>query len=106
MKTNRFGFTMSLGLALALSLGACAASTQRSEAVTAQRLKDSTPERSAALRSATPGLEAEDQRWGIEAAKQRKRDRAQQAQTPTATATFQPAATQLQLEPPSPQHAP
>jgi hypothetical protein len=102
---NRFGFPMSLGFTLALSLAACAGTTQRSEAVTAQRLKDSAPERSAALRSATPGLEAEDERWGIEAAKQRKRDRARQAQAPTATATFQPA-TQIQVETQSPERAP
>ncbi|HVX95566.1 MAG TPA: hypothetical protein VHK47_11700 [Polyangia bacterium] len=105
MRTNRVGFTMSLSLTLALSLGACAGTAQRSEAVTAQRLKDSTPERSAALRSATPGLEVEDERWGIEAAKQRKRDRAQQAQAPAAPATFQPA-TQIEVETQSPQRAP
>jgi hypothetical protein len=89
----------SLGLALALALGAaaCVGSAQSPEAATAQRLKDSTPERSAALRSATPGLEAEDQRWGIEAAKQRRQDRARQAAA--ATATLQPA-TQVQVEAP------
>lgn len=95
MRSNSFGRRMSLGFVLALGLGAaaCAGTTQGPEAATAQRLKDSTPERNAALRSATPGLalEAEDQRWGIEAAKQRKRDRAQQ----TATAAVQPA---MQLE--------
>jgi hypothetical protein len=57
----------------AMLASACTASRARTETVTAQRLKDSTPERSAALRAATPGLEAEDDRWGIEAAKERKR---------------------------------
>ena len=39
------------------------------------RLKDSVPERAAAQRAATPGLqlEAQDERWGVEAAKERKR---------------------------------
>ena len=101
MRSNRFGYVASLGFTLALGLGACAGTSQRTEAVNAQRLKDSTPERSASLRSATPGLEAEDQRWGIEAAKQRRRDRVQQSQA--ATATFQ-SATQIQIEaqPPKP----
>jgi hypothetical protein len=106
MESNRFanGFArkMSLGFALALALGAaaCAGSPRRPEAATAQRLKDSAPERSAALRGATPGLalEAEDQRWGIEAAKQRKLDRARTA-TPAPAPTFR-AATQVQVEAP------
>jgi hypothetical protein len=61
-------------LGAALVLPACAASPPRAETVATQRLRDSTPERSAALRAATPGLglEAEEQRWGIEAAKARK----------------------------------
>jgi hypothetical protein len=63
---------------LAASLAsACAASRPHTETVAARRLGDAAPERSAALRAATPGLglEAEDERWGIEAAKERKRAR-------------------------------
>jgi hypothetical protein len=64
-------------LGTALTLSACAASRPRGETVASRRLQDSAPEKSAALRAATPGLEleAEDQRWGIEAAKELKRDR-------------------------------
>jgi hypothetical protein len=64
-------------LAAALLLPACTASRPHTETVASQRLKDSAPERSAALRAATPGLEleAEDQRWGIEAARARKSER-------------------------------
>ena len=36
------------------------------------RVRDSASERAASLRAATQGQEAEDQRWGIEAAKARK----------------------------------
>jgi hypothetical protein len=45
--------------------------------VTAQRIPSSAPEKGAALRAATPelGLEAEDARWGIEAARERRRPR-------------------------------
>jgi hypothetical protein len=64
-------------LATGLLFAACATSGPRTETVATHRLPDSAPERSAALRSATPGLdlEADDERWGIEAAKERKRDR-------------------------------
>ena len=39
------------------------------------RIKDSAPERAAALRAANPGLqlEGDEERWGIEAARERKR---------------------------------
>ena len=39
------------------------------------RIKDSAPERAAALRAANPGLqlEGDEQRWGIEGARERKR---------------------------------
>jgi hypothetical protein len=69
MTPTRWFRTALLGGALLLS--ACGAS-QRPPA-SAARLKDSAPEKVAALRSATPGLEAEDARWGIGAAQERKR---------------------------------
>jgi hypothetical protein len=70
-------------------LAACATSRPRSETVAAHRIPDSAPERSASLRAATPGLEleAEDQRWGFEAARERRRDRPKKAPPPPATAT-------------------
>ena len=57
---------------LALS---CAGAPKRAEPPPA-RLKNSAPEKTAAQKSAAPGglqLEAEDERWGVEAAKERKR---------------------------------
>jgi hypothetical protein len=73
MTSNRFFQAIVLGGALTTS--ACGAGRPRTETMTAQRLKDSVPEKRAMLRGATPGLdlEAEDDRWGIEAAKERKR---------------------------------
>ena len=67
-------------LGAALLFAACASTGRRNETVATPRLKDSAPERSASLRAGAPGLglEAEEQRWGIEAAKQRKRDRPRQ----------------------------
>ena len=60
--------------ALALSL-ACASTPKRAETPT--RMKDSAPEKIASQRaSGTPHsvqLEPEDQRWGIDAARERKR---------------------------------
>jgi hypothetical protein len=75
MTTQRFGLVALLGAALASS--ACATAGRRSETVAAQRMPSSAPEKSAALRAATPGLqlEAEDQRWGFEAARERRRAR-------------------------------
>jgi hypothetical protein len=57
---------------LALS---CATAPKRSEGPP-PRVKDSAPEKIAAQRAATPGLylEQDADRWGIEAAQQRRRD--------------------------------
>jgi hypothetical protein len=79
-------FLRRLLLATGLLLAGCATSRPRSETVAAQRIPDSAPERSASLRAATPGLEleAEDQRWGLEAAKERRRDRPKKAAPPPA----------------------
>jgi hypothetical protein len=81
MTSTRFLRALVLGLSLA---SACAASRPRSETVATRRSNDTTPDRSAALRAATPGLqlEAEDERWGIEAAKERRRPREPRASRP------------------------
>ena len=65
-------------LTLALLVLACAA---QKPAPAAPRFSDSVPEQSAALRAADPRLKSEDeeQRWGIEGARQRKREREQAA---------------------------
>lgn len=80
-------------LACALLMASCAASGARTETVASQRLRDSAPERSAAMRAATPGLdlEAEDQRWGIEAAKARRRRGDPRQSAPAAPAPGQGA---------------
>jgi hypothetical protein len=76
-------------LAAGLLFAACATGRPRTETATARRTPDSAPERSASLRAATPGLEleSEDERWGIEAAKERKRDRPPKATAPAAPVT-------------------
>ncbi|HVU52359.1 MAG TPA: hypothetical protein VHL80_16810 [Polyangia bacterium] len=81
MTSNTFVRAFILGASLA---SACAASRPRTETVAARRLDDTAPDRSAALRAATPGLEleAEDARWGIEAAKERRRARDPRAGNP------------------------
>ena len=63
-----------LVLAVALALGGCAGSAKpRPE--TAGRMKDAAPERAASQRAAARGLELEreDERWGIEAAREHRR---------------------------------
>jgi hypothetical protein len=61
-------------LATTSLLLACAG-TQRAGEGAPPRLKDSAPEKTAAQRAASPGLalEAEDARWGVTAAAERKR---------------------------------
>jgi hypothetical protein len=70
MKGHWFG-----GLAVVVAAGwiACA-STPKSDTQASPRVKDSVPERAAAQRSASKNLEldADDDRWGIEAARARK----------------------------------
>jgi len=82
MTSNQFFRALVLGASLA---SACAASRPRTETV-ATRRRDETPDKSAALRAATPGLEleAEGERWGIEAAKERKPARDPRASKPLA----------------------
>ena len=65
-------------LATALLFAACGTAGPRSETVAARRVPD-----------AAPGLdlEAEDQRWGFEAARERRRDRPKKAGPPPAAAT-------------------
>lgn len=62
-----------LVLGIALLFPACAGTRPAPETASAPRLKDSAPEKVAAQQAATPELEAEDARWGITAAKERKR---------------------------------
>ena len=65
-------------LASALLFSACAGQRRPIENANGARLKDSVPEKLAAQRAATPGLEDEDARWGISAAQERKRRRDEQ----------------------------
>jgi hypothetical protein len=62
-------------LTASLVLPSCAGARRTPENAAAARVPDSVPERAAAQRAATPGLEAEEDRWGIEAARERKRQR-------------------------------
>jgi hypothetical protein len=61
-----------------LLVSACAGPRRPPENASAARIKDSTPEKAAAQRAATPGLENEEGRWGITAAQERKRRRDEQ----------------------------
>lgn len=71
---------------MAVLLSACASSPKR-PAEQPQRVPDSAPDKAAALRSQS-GLhqEEDEQRWGIEAAKERKQRREQQQQQQQAPA--------------------
>lgn len=80
-------FVQALMLAGALSMTAsCATAPKAGEP--ASRAKDSAPEKIAAQRAAAPHgvpLEADDARWGIEAARERKRQKDEaKARNPTA----------------------
>jgi hypothetical protein len=79
MKLARRGFGRLVGLAL-LVLGC--ASGPRPQPETPARVKDSAPEKIAAQRSAARGLDLEqdDQRWGFEAARERRRSQDQKQQ--------------------------
>ncbi|MDB4981562.1 MAG: hypothetical protein JWM82_2314 [Myxococcales bacterium] len=61
----------------ALVVSACAGPRRPPETAGAGRLKDSVPEKVAAQRAASPGLDLEndDARWGEGAAQERKRQR-------------------------------
>jgi hypothetical protein len=69
---------LSLFAAACLMALSCATAPKRQEAA-APRMKDSAPEKVAAQRAGGPHelqqLEQDDERWGIEAAKERKRQR-------------------------------
>ena len=70
-------FVRMLMLAGAVATAAACATAPRSTGTTA-RTKDSAPEKIAAQRAAAPHglqLESEDERWGIEAARARKRQK-------------------------------
>jgi hypothetical protein len=89
-----------LGLALAAALwtGCAAGPRPRAEAAPA-RVKDSQPDKIAAQRSAAPAsleLEQSDERWGMEAARERRQaERAKKPSTPptASKATVVPAPT-------------
>jgi hypothetical protein len=70
-----------LVLGAPLLLGACGPPRRPPETAATARIKDSAPEKAAAQRAASPGLalEADEQRWGIGAAQERKRVRDEQA---------------------------
>ena len=100
---------LGLALAAALSVVACAsARTPRAEAPPS-RVQDTMPERRAAQRAGAPaGLELEesDERWGIEAARERKAAE-KAAKDDKSTTTTNPAGTKTVVpEPPSPPPAP
>jgi hypothetical protein len=67
-------------LSVALLLASCAGQRRPTETAGTARMQDSAPEKAAAHRAATPGLalEEEDQRWGLTAARERKRARDEQ----------------------------
>ena len=85
MTSSRWTRTFLLGLALVAP--ACAAQQRAPETASASRIKDSAPEKTAALRAATPGLELEedDARWGVNAAQERKRIRDEQRRKAAST---------------------
>ena len=63
-------------VAIGLVAASCAGSPKR-PAATSGRMKDSAPEKIAAQRAAAPHgaqLEQEDERWGFEAARERRRE--------------------------------
>lgn len=87
-------------IAFALLLQAVACATAPRPPERAQR--DLAPDKSAALRGATPslGLEAEDQRWGIVAERERKRLQDEQRERDAAATTA--AGARIEVVPPSP----
>src|SRR3954464_6817582 len=64
-----------LTMVLGIPLYTACATGPHAQPQAAARMRDSAPEKIAAQRSATPnlGLEADDQRWGVEAARERRR---------------------------------
>jgi hypothetical protein len=72
-----------LGLVAGVVLGLACATSRRPETKAPPRLKDSAPEKIAAQRSASGNLhlESEDDRWGVEAAKERKGEAAKKPTT-------------------------
>ena len=90
IRMSRVGVLIGALLMGALSLFASCATTPRRSETAAPRMKDSAPEKVAAQRAAAPHsvqLEQDDERWGIEAARERKRqqDEAKARQRPAPT---------------------
>jgi hypothetical protein len=78
--------------AMLLTAGCASATRPRAESPHAERIQDSRPERIAAQRAGAPGeleLEQSDERWGIEAA----RDRREADKQKNASTSKPPAAT-------------
>jgi hypothetical protein len=87
MKPSLMVLSLLAALGVGSLVGGCASSpTPRAES-SPPRVKDSAPDKVAAQRTANPqlGLEAEDERWGISAAQERKAD--QKANQPPAGTT-------------------
>jgi hypothetical protein len=85
--------TFAIPTLLLVAGGGCARSAPP-PTETPARVKDSAPEKIAAQRAAIPGLnlEQDDQRWGIEAARERKRAAPPEtpSSVPTAAGATQP----------------
>jgi hypothetical protein len=92
---RRRAFVLIAGLLLA----ACGPRRPPETAASA-RMKDSAPEKVAAQRAATPGLklEEDDQRWGINAAKERKQARDDRARRAAST-TILPGKADVEVPP-------
>jgi len=97
---------LGLALAAALSLAACASGRAPRAETPASRVQDTLPERRAAQRAGAPAsleLEDSDQRWGIEAARERKAA-AKAAKEEEAPTTTNPRGTKTVIPEPAPAH--
>lgn len=76
MKPSLLVLSLLAALGAGAFTGGCASSPKPRAEASPPRTKDSAPDKVAAQRSANPqlGLEAEDERWGISAAQERKAD--------------------------------
>jgi hypothetical protein len=77
--------SLTRAFAMIVVLASCAGTPKKREGAPPPRIKDSAPDRAASQRAATPGLrlESEEERWGIEAAQERKRQEQQNKPTTT-----------------------
>ena len=86
---------------------ACAGAPRR-EAQAPPRMKDSPPEKIAAQRAAANNLqlEADDERWGIEAARERRREAQNKQPVPAAAPSAAPGPVDLRQTPSQPAASP